>query len=77
MDVNGFLEKLKTMAFLTGGVQDPFLALQVVLKRLAGVDQGREETADNIRKRFLAQTQVLLSYRTFHREDRRSGEDSD
>ena len=59
MDVVGFLEKLKTMAFLTGAVQNPFWALQVVLKRLGGVDQGREETVDNYKKRFLAMTQVL------------------
>jgi len=58
-DVVGLLKKLKTMAFLTGGVQDPFWALQNALKRLVGVNQGKEESVDNYKKRFIAMTQVL------------------
>ena len=58
-DIVGLLKKLKTMAFLTGGVQDPFWALQNVLKRLVGINQGKEEMVDNYKKRFLAMTQVL------------------
>lgn len=47
------------MAFLTGGVQDPFWALQNALKLFVGVNQGKQESVDNYKKRFIAMTQVL------------------
>ena len=40
-------------------MQDPSWALQGVLKRITGFNQGREETVASYQKRFLATTQVL------------------
>lgn len=42
-DVLGLLKKLEEMAFSTGGDQDPFLTLNLSLRRLIGIQQGTKE----------------------------------
>jgi len=58
-NVVGLLDKLKEMAFSTGGVQHPFWTLQNVLRRLTAINQGPKELVANYHKRFLATTEVI------------------
>ena len=58
-DVVGLLKMLKYMAFSTAGVQHPYWTLQLVLKRLAAINQGPNESVANYHRRFLAITEVI------------------
>jgi hypothetical protein len=56
--VLGILKKLQDMAFSTSGVENPYWALQAVLKRMTAINQGPTETVSNYYSRFLATIDV-------------------
>lgn len=58
-DIVGLLKMLKSMAFSTTGVQHPYWTLQLVLKRLAAINQGPNESMTGYHRRFLAITEVI------------------
>ena len=58
-DVVGLLKMLKMMAFSTTGIQHPYWMVQLVLKCLAAINQGPNETVTNYHQRFLAITEVI------------------
>ena len=60
--MTGLLAKLKTLAFASGGVQNPHLTLAKQLRRSTNVHQGRTESLASYHKRFLANTEVLEAH---------------
>ena len=58
-DALGSLAKLKEMAFSTGGVRHPHMALQEVMRKLIIINQGEKEQLSRYHKRFLTATQVI------------------
>jgi hypothetical protein len=59
LDVIGLLGKLETMAFSTGGVQEPFVSLAYSLRRLTMMQQGTKEGVAKYYKRFKISADVL------------------
>ena len=58
-DVVGLMAELKEMAFSAGGVRHPMMALQEMMRKLIGINQGKEETLTHYYTRFMAITQVI------------------
>jgi hypothetical protein len=59
LDVLGLLEKLESMAFSTGGVQESFVTLVGSLRRLTDLRQGPQEGVAKYYKRFKISVDVL------------------
>jgi hypothetical protein len=59
LDVIGLLEKLGTMAFSMGGVQEPFVSLVYSLRCLTMMQQGSKEAVAKYYKRFKISADVL------------------
>jgi hypothetical protein len=59
LDVIGLLEKLESMAFSTGGVQEPFVILIGSLRRLTDIRQGPQEGVAKYYKWFKISADVL------------------
>jgi hypothetical protein len=59
LDVIGLLEKLESMAFSTGGIQEPFVILVYSLRRLVDLRQGPQEGVAKYYKRFKISADVL------------------
>jgi hypothetical protein len=58
-DVIGLLTMLKKMSHSTDGVQEPYWALQNVLRRLTAMNQGKHETVANYYNKFKNQAKVI------------------
>jgi hypothetical protein len=61
-DVIGLLEKLEEMAFSTGGDLDPFLVLNLSLRRLVAIQQGPKEHTAKYHARFETAAKVLTGH---------------
>jgi hypothetical protein len=61
-DVVGLLKLLEKMAFSTGGDQDPFLTLNLSLRRLVAIQQGPKENTAKYYKRFRVAADVLTGH---------------
>jgi hypothetical protein len=58
-DVKGLLEKLREIAFATGGVRDPYVTLAESFRRFALLQQGPKEMMAKYSKRFAIAAKVL------------------
>ena len=77
-DVVGLLEKLHVMSFTTAGAQQPYWALQQVLKRFVAINQGPQESLGNYHKRFQALAKVVeIQWGDFYPEKLTTGNQPD